>query len=96
MTMKLRGLTAATHTPFNADGELNLAVVEKQAEHLLRSGVNAVFIGGSTGESHSLSLTERMALAERWVAVAKGSALGIVVHVGGNCLADARALASQF
>jgi len=92
---KLQGLTAATHAPFDADGELNLPVVEKQAEQLLRDGVQAVFIAGSTGESHSLTVTERLALAQRWVEVAKGSPLQVVVHVGSNCLADARTLAEQ-
>ena len=56
MTTKLRGLVAATHTPFDADGRLKLAAVEKQAGHLLGNGVTAAFIGGTTGESHSLSL----------------------------------------
>ena len=91
----LHGLVAATHTPFAADGSLHLTVVEKQAAHLLQNGVAAVFIGGTTGESSSLSLEERLALAERWMAVVKGSALRVVVHVGSNCLADACALASQ-
>ncbi len=95
MTLRLHGLVAATHTPFAADGELNLAVVEKQAAHLLHQGVNTVFVGGSTGESHSLTVAERLALAQRWSEVARGSALRLVVHVGSNCLADARALAAQ-
>ena len=95
MTIRLHGLVAATHTPFDANGELNLAAVEKQAEHLLRNGVTAVFIGGTTGESHSLSLAERLLLAERWAAVGKGTPLKVVVHVGANCLADARTLAAQ-
>ena len=51
MTFQLRGLVAATHTPFHADGQLNLAAVEKQAEHLQRNGIKIVFIGGTTGES---------------------------------------------
>ena len=93
--LPLIGLTAATHTPFHADGSLHLAVVEQQAEHLLANGVRTVFIGGSTGESHSLSLNERLALAQRWFEVARGSALRVVVHVGTNCLADAKVLASQ-
>jgi N-acetylneuraminate lyase len=93
--VKLQGLVAATHTPFHADGGLNLAVVERQAEHLLRDGVRKVFIGGTTGESHSLSLEERLALAERWIEVARGTTLTVVVHVGSNCLADARRLAKQ-
>ncbi len=92
---KLTGLVAATHTPFHADGSLNLAVVEKQAAHLLANGVNIAFIGGSTGESASLTVEERRALAERWFTVARGTGLKVVVHVGANCLADARALAAQ-
>jgi N-acetylneuraminate lyase len=95
MTIKIRGLVAATHTPFSADGRLNLDAVERQAEHLLRNGVNTVFIGGSTGESHSLTVEERRALAERWSAVVHGAAMRLIVHVGSNCLSDARSLAAQ-
>ncbi len=91
----LRGLVAATHTPFHADGSLNLDIVEKQAAHLLAKGVGHAFIGGTTGESSSLTLDERRALSERWMAVTRGSALRVIVHVGANCLADARTLAAQ-
>ncbi len=91
----LHGLVAATHTPFHADGALNLAAVEKQAQHLLSSEVTNVFIGGTTGESSSLTLEERLALAQRWCEVARGTPLRVVVHVGANCLADARILAGQ-
>jgi N-acetylneuraminate lyase len=91
----LDGLTAATHTPFDAAGALNLAAVEKQAEHLVRTGVRAAFVGGTTGEYASLTLDERLALARRWGEVVRGSPLRLVVHVGGNCLADARALAAD-
>jgi N-acetylneuraminate lyase len=92
---RLTGLLTATHTPLHADGSLNLAVVERQAEHQLAQGIDAVFIGGSTGESTSLTTDERRALAERWCAVAKGTPMKIVVHVGANCLADARELAAH-
>lgn len=93
--MKLTGLVAATHTPFHADGSLNLAIVEKQAAHLLATKTTTAFIGGSTGESQSLSMEERRQLAQRWAEVARGTALKVIVHVGSNCLADARALAAQ-
>ena len=86
---------AATHTPFHADGSLNVGAVEKQAAHLLGDGVSTVFIGGTTGESHSLSLEERRALAQRWTEVARGTPMRVIVHVGANCLEDARALATQ-
>src|SRR5262245_18535653 len=95
MKLKIHGLVAAVHTPFRPDGELALAVVEKQAEHLRANGVGAAFICGSTGESHSLTVEERLALARRWSEVTRGSGLRLVVHVGANCLADARTLAIQ-
>ena len=91
----LTGLVAATHSPFHADGSLNLAVVEAQAAHLSANGVKFAFICGSTGESHSLTVDERRALAVRWMEVTRGSALKVIVHVGTNCLTDARALAAQ-
>ena len=95
LTPALHGLVAATHTSFHADGSLNLPAVEQQAAHLLKNGIGAVFIGGTTGESSSLSLDERLALAQRWCEIARGTALRVVVHVGSNCLGDARKLAAQ-
>jgi N-acetylneuraminate lyase len=91
----LHGLVAATHTPFLADGSLHLAAVEAQAAHLLKNGVQIVFIGGTTGESASLTLAERLALAQRWCEVARRTPLRVVVHAGANCLHDARTLAAQ-
>lgn len=92
---RISGLIAATHTPFHADGSLNLSVIEKQAAHLQAAGVRAAFISGTTGESHSLSLEERRALTTRWMEVTRGSDLKVVVHVGANALGDAAALAAQ-
>ncbi len=89
----LHGLIAAVHTPFHNDGSLNLAIVERQAAHLQSNGVAAAFIGGTTGESHSLSLDERLALTQRWMDATRGSSLRIVVHAGANALVDAAALA---
>ena len=88
-------MVAASHSPFKNDGSLNLAVVEKQAAHLLKHKIPTVFINGSTGESHSLTLDERKKLATRWLAVTQGTKLRVVVHVGSNCIADARTLATH-
>lgn len=92
---RLTGLVTATHTPLHGDGSLHLAVIERQAEYLLAWGIQTVFINGSTGESPSLTTEERRLLAERWCAVTKGTPMKIVVHVGTNCLADARDLAAH-
>jgi N-acetylneuraminate lyase len=94
-SQRLHGLVAATHTPFHADGTLNLAIVEAQAAHMVKNQVGTVFVGGSTGESSSLTLEERRALAHRWSEVVRGTSLRLVVHVGANCVEDARALAAQ-
>ena len=94
-SLRLHGLVAATHTPFHADGSLNLSVVEQQAAMLQADGVGYAFIGGTTGESSSLTVEERRALAVRWFEVTRGAALKVIVHVGSNCLADSRNLAAQ-
>ena len=91
----LHCLVAATHTPFHADGSVNLAVVEQQAAHLLKNGISTVFVNGSTAESSSLSVEERLALAQRWSQVNQGTEMKIVIHVGANAITDARTLAAQ-
>lgn len=95
MSLPLTGLVAATHTPFQSDGTLHLGAIERQAEHLLKTGVSTVFVGGSTGESHSLTVIERQSLAKRWSEVIQGTTLQLVIHVGSNCLSDSQALATQ-
>lgn len=89
------GLIPAVLTPFDAGGALHLAAVESHAELLARDGVASVFVGGSTGEFSAMTIEERLALAARWAAVRKGTKLRLAVHVGANCLADARQLAAH-
>jgi N-acetylneuraminate lyase len=91
----ITGLVAATHTPFDLQGAVNLAAIEKQAEHLLQAGVVGAFVCGSTGEGHSLTINERKAVAQRWSEVVKGTNLKLIVHVGSNCLKNAAELASH-
>jgi N-acetylneuraminate lyase len=91
----LVGLVPAVLTPFDPAGELNLAAIERQAALALRDEASAVFVGGTTGEFASLTVEERLALVRRWAEVARGTPLRVVVHVGANCLADAKTLAGQ-
>lgn len=92
-TSRLLGLIAATHTPTDQAGRLRLEAVQQQACHLVKHGVAGVFIGGTTGESHSFTVAERQALTECWTAIAKELPLRVVVHVGHNCCEDAIELA---
>ncbi|MDQ1316646.1 MAG: Dihydrodipicolinate synthetase [Candidatus Poribacteria bacterium] len=92
MQKHLTGLIAATFTPMHEDGSININVIDKQAESLIANGVSGAFICGTNGESMSLTIEERMAIAERWVDVA-GKNLSIIVHVGHNCLSDCKEMA---
>lgn len=88
------GLIAATFTPYDANGALNLSLIDAYAQLLVDDGVRGVFIGGSTGESALLTTEERLRLTERWCVVAKNR-LEVIVHVGHASLEEARTLASH-
>jgi N-acetylneuraminate lyase len=89
-----RGLVAAPHTPFAADGALALDIVPEQLARLKADRVMGAFVCGSTGEGLSLSVRERMELAESWVRH-RPDGFGIIVHVGAAALPDSIALASH-
>lgn len=88
----LHGLVAATHSPFNKDGSLAADVVEEQAAFLANRAVDSVFITGSTGECHSLSLPEKLALYEAWAGAAPCHGIRVVAHVGGNAIEECKEL----
>ncbi len=90
---ELNGLIAAAHSPFDASGDLNVAVVSQQASLFHEMGLIGVFVGGSTGEWFSLSLDERRALTEAWVDAAGD--LVVIAHVGGVAVEKAQLLADH-
>jgi N-acetylneuraminate lyase len=89
----LHEFVAATHSPFRADGTLALEVVPIQAAFLAANGVRTVFVSGTTGECHSMTCEERLALSEAWAAAAPAHGLDVIVHVGSHVIEDARRLA---
>jgi 4-hydroxy-tetrahydrodipicolinate synthase len=50
----------ALPTPFRDDESLNVAGFEPIVKYLTESGIGALFVSGSTGEQHSLSIEERI------------------------------------
>jgi N-acetylneuraminate lyase len=92
---KLHELVAATHSPFHEDGSIAPEVVARQAAFLAANGIRTVFITGSTGECHSLTRDERVALYEAWALAGPANGIAVIAHVGGNSLSDARALARR-
>jgi N-acetylneuraminate lyase len=85
---------AATPTPFDSDGRLDLSVVPEQAEHLRANGVHGAFVTGTTGEFAALSTDERRQLVEAW-ATARPAGFGLAAHVGGTDLGQASELAAH-
>ncbi|MCC6164090.1 MAG: dihydrodipicolinate synthase family protein [Acidobacteria bacterium] len=89
----LHDLVAATHTPFADDGALAVDVVPVQAAFLAARSIRTVFISGSTGECHSLTHAERLALYDAWADAGPAHGVTVIAHVGGNAIGDARVLA---
>jgi len=93
-TPLLTGLVAATFTPMKSDGAIDLQRIAAVCDFVLGQGVDGLFVCGSTGESPSLTIDERMVVAETYI---EGAAkrVPLVVHVGHNSLSDARTLAAH-
>ncbi|MHC4440814.1 MAG: dihydrodipicolinate synthase family protein [Planctomycetota bacterium] len=94
MTEPLKGLIAAPYTAMNPDCSINLEVIERQAGFLSNNGVKGAFICGTTGESMSLTTSERKNIAGRWADVAPDD-LKVIVHVGETSLENCKELAAH-
>lgn len=94
MRLHLEGIIPAPSTPFTEVGDLALPAIDHLCAHLVRQGAAGAFIAGTTGEGLAMTVAERMAVAERWLACAPAG-FPVLVHVGALCLSDARALAAH-
>lgn len=79
----------------HGDGSLNLPVVSAIARRLVDTNVRGVFICGTTGEGQSLTVEERVAIAQKWAGDEFRRQLELIVHVGHNAQADAVRLAAH-
>lgn len=85
---------AATPTPFDADGRLDLPVIAEQAARLREHGTYGAFVTGTTGEFASMTTDERKRVVEAWANV-RPDGFGLGAHVGSTDLAQARELATH-
>ncbi|PPL04584.1 dihydrodipicolinate synthase family protein [Parapedobacter indicus] len=92
--VKINGLIAATFATFHVDGSLNLDGIPPLVDKLVDDGLKGVFICGTNGEGPNLTVEERMAVAEAYVASTKGRLL-VLVHVGHTSIAECRKLAAH-
>jgi len=91
----LKELIAATFSPFHPDGSIAPDVVAVQASFLAAHGIKTVFITGTTGECHSLTCDERLALYDSWAQAGRVHGLAVIAHVGDNSIENARRLARR-
>lgn len=90
----LTGLVAATFTPMRDDGSLALDRVKPIVDHLLGSGVRALYVCGSTGEGPLLTTEEREVTAKAYIDAAAGR-IPVVVQVGHSSLVESCRLAAH-
>jgi 4-hydroxy-tetrahydrodipicolinate synthase len=87
----VRGLYPPIPTPF-ADGRIDVASLHALLDHI-GLHVDGVLVGGSVGETPSLTVDERIALVGA-VATHLGGAANIVASIGDNSIEHTRRLAA--
>jgi N-acetylneuraminate lyase len=91
---KTEGLVAAPFTPMNDDRSVAVDRIPEYANWLKQQGVVGAFVCGTTGESMSLSVEERLRVSEKWVQAASKD-FRIFVHVGHTALGECQRLAAH-
>ncbi len=91
---KIQGLVAATFTPMNDDFSIAPDLAPAQVEHALKSGINGLFVVGSTGEFPSLLSAERKIMVETFIQSAN-KRLPVIVNVGSCSIQEACDLAAH-
>ena len=94
MIKKIEGLIAAAFAAYNPDGSINLALIPTIVDQLVEQGMKGVFVCGTNGEGPSLSVEERMQIAEAYKKAAEGRLL-VFIHVGHSAINEARRLAAH-
>jgi dihydrodipicolinate synthase/N-acetylneuraminate lyase len=80
-TAAFQGVVAATLTPFGERGEMRPDLVPAVVEFLLKGGVNALLVGGTTSEFITLDVAERRDLLESFVRAVDGR-VPVIAHIG--------------
>ena len=77
----------AIKTPYRPDGGVDYEAYDRHVEHQIAHGVEALIVGGTTGEGHLLSWEEHLGLITHTVAKFKGRIL-TVGNTGSNHTAE--------
>jgi 4-hydroxy-tetrahydrodipicolinate synthase len=77
-------LGTAIVTPFDATGAVDYAALSRLGRHLVQTGTDAVIALGSTGESPTLTATERVQILETLSADLAGTDVPLIAGSGTN------------
>ena len=85
---KLSGYAPALPTPFDDDGNIDVAAFEQFCDRQIRAGATALVVCGTTGEAPTLRPAEHATLIQIAVAVAR-SRVPVIAGAGSNSTAHA-------
>ena len=85
---ELKGIYVPVVTPFLPDGELDLVSYERYVKHLLEFEIDGLVVGGTTGESPTISWEEVVELVSITRDALGARSVPIVVGTGTNSTAD--------
>lgn len=83
----LKGVGVALVTPLNAEKQIDYPAFEKLINHTINGGVDFLVVQGTTGESATLSSTQKHDLLRKAVDVINGRVPVVYGHGGNNTLA---------
>lgn len=92
--MNFGNLLTAMVTPFDHNGVLDLDKTTVLLEHLISHGTDGLVIAGTTGESPTLSLTEKVNLFKHVVKVVN-KRVPVIAGTGSNSTADSILLTKE-
>ncbi|MCU0387579.1 MAG: 4-hydroxy-tetrahydrodipicolinate synthase [Chitinophagaceae bacterium] len=84
---KLSGVGVALVTPFKADLSVDYQALDRLLDYVIKSKVNYVVTLGTTGETATLSKSEKLQILEHTIEKVNGR-VPVVVGIGGNNTAE--------
>lgn len=90
-----KGVYTALATPFNENGQIDFAALDRLIEFQISSGVNGLVLLGTTAETPTLSFEEQKQILDAAVKKIDGR-VDVIIGVGGNNTEKVVAAAREF